>query len=111
MSLVADEIRRERERKLPSEAETSAGKPDDIEGEPSMSETALVMSEGEVLPPGTRVDVCTRFDGSWSRGFEVVEAAEGGYRLRRLSDMSILPGTFPQEDVRRSRRRQGMWWY
>ncbi len=77
-----------------------------------MSETAVIMTtEGEFFAPGTRVDVCVRFDGSWSRGFEVIEAVDGSYRLRRLSDGSQLPGLFPAEDIRRTRKKQGLWWY
>ena len=63
------------------------------------------------LAEGTRVDVRNRFVGSWSHGFEVAEHVEGGYRVRRLSDDSVLPDVFPSEDVRSERRKQGMWWY
>ena len=63
------------------------------------------------LPRGTRVDVRNRFVGSWSHGFEVAEQVESGYRVRRLSDDSILPDVFPSDDVRSERRKQGMWWY
>ncbi|HEY5026349.1 MAG TPA: hypothetical protein VII76_15340 [Acidimicrobiales bacterium] len=63
------------------------------------------------LPEGTPVDVRNRFVGSWSHGFEVAERAQGGYRVRRLSDDSVLPDVFPSEDVRSERRKQGLWWY
>ncbi len=63
-----------------------------------------------LLEPGTRVNVRNRFEGSWSRGFEVIEATEGGYRIRRLSDGSELPGLFAEDDVRHERRRQEFWW-
>ena len=63
------------------------------------------------LPEGTPVDVRNRFVGSWSHGFEVAERVQGGYRVRRLSDDSVLPDIFPSEDVRSERRKQGMWWY
>lgn len=62
------------------------------------------------LVPGTKVEVRTAFDRSWARGFEVVDATEHGYRLRRLSDGSELPATFPDDDVRRERRDANMWW-
>ena len=59
------------------------------------------------LPPsstaiaiGTEVDVRRRFDGAWARGFEVCEQTDTGYRLRRLSDGSVLPVAFPPLDVR-----------
>ncbi len=67
--------------------------------------------EQEVIGPGTRVDVCVRYDGSWSKGFEVLEVSETGYLLKRLSDGTQLPGVFPADDVRVSRRKQGLWWY
>jgi hypothetical protein len=63
------------------------------------------------LPEGTPVDVRNRFVGSWSHGFEVAERVRGGYRVRRLSDDSVLPDIFPSEDVRSERRKQGLWWY
>jgi len=63
------------------------------------------------LPIGTPVDVRNRFVGSWSHGFEVAEQVQGGYRVRRLSDDSVLPDVFPSEDIRSERRKQGLWWY
>jgi hypothetical protein len=63
------------------------------------------------LAEGTPVDVRNRFVGSWSHGFEVAERVQGGYRVRRLSDDSVLPDIFSTEDVRSERRKQGMWWY
>jgi hypothetical protein len=63
------------------------------------------------LPEGTPVDVRNRFVGSWSHGFEVAERVQGGYRVRRLSDNSVLPDIFPSEDIRSERRKQGLWWY
>jgi hypothetical protein len=65
----------------------------------------------ELVKPGTRVEVRSRFDDRWARGFEVTEVLPAGYRLRRLSDGSVLPVAFPFDDVRRERRKQGMWWY
>ena len=66
---------------------------------------------GESLEAGMRVEVRSRFDQRWSRGFELVAVTEGGYRLKRLSDGMELPTEFSPEDVRRERKRQGMWWY
>jgi hypothetical protein len=63
------------------------------------------------LAEGTPVDVRNRFVGSWSHGFEVAERVQGGYRVRRLSDDSVLPDIFSTEDIRSERRKQGMWWY
>ena len=63
------------------------------------------------LAPGTAVDVRNRFVGSWSHGFEIAERVRGGYRVRRLSDDSVLPDVFAGEDIRLERRKQGLWWY
>lgn len=67
------------------------------------------------MDTGTRVEVRSRFDRAWARGFEVVEAVPGtnpGYLIRRRSDGSILPVVFAREDVREERRRTNdMWWH
>jgi hypothetical protein len=55
--------------------------------------------------------VRNRYQGTWVRGFEVAEATEDGYRIRRLSDGSILGDRFSRDDVRRERKRQGFWWH
>lgn len=63
------------------------------------------------LAPGTRVEVRSKLEARrWSRGFEVVAADDGGYRLRRLSDGEEMPVPFPADDVRKERKRGG-WWY
>jgi hypothetical protein len=53
--------------------------------------------------------VRTGFDQSWTDGFEVAELAEWGYRIRRLSDGTILPHEFDPDAVRKERRRE-TWW-
>jgi hypothetical protein len=62
---------------------------------------------------GTHVEVHTRFEDRWSRGFEVTEVVHtrGGdrFRLRRRSDGSELPVLFDPEDLREERRRS-TWW-
>jgi hypothetical protein len=64
------------------------------------------------LELGTRVEVRRRFDQRWARGFEVAEVIEDdGYRLRRLSDGTVLPTSFDADDVRSERKKQGLWWY
>lgn len=78
-----------------------------------MVNTMMPMAPEEVaddLQPGDRVDVRSRFVGSWTRGFEVAERLADGYRLRRLSDRSILAEPVGFDEVRRERRRQGLWW-
>ena len=63
------------------------------------------------IAPGTKVDVRNRYQGTWVRGFEIAEVADGGYRIRRLSDGSVLGELFSRDDVRRERTRQGFWWH
>ena len=66
----------------------------------------------KVLRSGTPVDVRSRFVGDWSRGFEVAErVADEGYRVRRLSDGTVLPDVFDENDVRPQRRRHDPWVY
>ncbi|MBA3653966.1 MAG: hypothetical protein H0W70_07200 [Actinobacteria bacterium] len=63
------------------------------------------------LEPGTRVEVRRRFDQRWARGFEIAEAVQGdGYRLKRLSDGTVLPTSFDEDDVRLEKKKQGLWW-
>lgn len=66
------------------------------------------------MDSGTRVEVRSRFDRAWARGFELVETISGadpGYRVRRRSDGSVLPVVFSTEEVREERRRTNdMWW-
>ncbi len=67
----------------------------------------------EHVKPGTRVEVRSRFESQWSRGFEVVDCdhaqEQARYQVRRRSDGSILPVTFSEDDLREERRRQ-TWW-
>jgi hypothetical protein len=65
----------------------------------------------ERLEPGTKVEVRRRFDQHWSRGFEIAEALDDGYKLKRVSDGSILPVIFPADEVREEKKKQGLWWY
>ena len=67
---------------------------------------------GLLLAAGAAVEVRTRFDGHWARGFEVVTVTDDGYRVRRLSDGLELPTQFAHQDVRLPReRKRGTWWY
>jgi hypothetical protein len=77
----------------------------------AMMSTVDTAERGESLEPGMRVEVRRRFDAHWARGFEIVAETEGGYRLLRVSDNQELPTEFTFEDVRRERKRQGLWWY
>lgn len=63
------------------------------------------------MDTGTRVEVRDRFAHAWRRGFEVAEAVDGGgYRIKRLSDGSLLPVVFSPDEVRREKKRD-WWWY
>jgi hypothetical protein len=57
-------------------------------------------SQLQQLTPGTRVEVRTRFVGSWSGAFEIAGVRDGEYRVRRLSDGAELPSPFQPEDIR-----------
>jgi hypothetical protein len=66
--------------------------------------------------PGTRVEVRSRFESRWTRGFEVADRVNendaGGepmYKVRRRSDGSILPVSFAEADLREENRRS-TWW-
>jgi hypothetical protein len=63
------------------------------------------------LSAGDKVEVRRRFDAQWSRGFEVVEVAEKGVRVRRISDGEILPVVFPEIDIRKARKRANDFWW
>ncbi len=56
------------------------------------------------LEHGTPVAVRSRFVGSWALGFVVDETVAGGYRIRRLSDNSVLPGVLAEDEIRPERR-------
>ncbi len=66
------------------------------------------------VKPGTHVEVRSRFESRWSRGFEIVHCDDDAhgdrrYQVRRRSDGSILPVLFDANDLREERRRQ-TWW-
>jgi hypothetical protein len=65
----------------------------------------------ERLEPGTKVEVRRRFDQHWSRGFEVADAVDDGYKLKRLSDGSVLPVVFDEDEVRPEKKKSSLWWY
>lgn len=49
---------------------------------------------------GAKVEVKARFDGTWSGGFEVVDVEDDGYRIRRMTDGTVLPSVFHHNEVR-----------
>ena len=58
------------------------------------------MLQMQALRPGTPVEVRSSFDRRWTRGFRVESVEGGGYRLRRVSDGSVLPTVFKFDIVR-----------
>lgn len=63
------------------------------------------------LAPGTAVEVRNRFDGRWSKGFEVASVDDdGAVWVRRVSDGQVLPVPMAADDVRRERKRE-TWWF
>jgi hypothetical protein len=57
----------------------------------------------ETMRSGVPVEVRSRYDGRWNRGFEIAEELGADiYRVRRLSDGSVLPVEFSPEDVRQA---------
>jgi hypothetical protein len=68
------------------------------------------------MQPGTRIEVRSRFDRRWARGFEVDsildDAAEvpAQYRVRRRSDGAVLPALFVDDEVREERKGRSLWW-
>jgi hypothetical protein len=65
----------------------------------------------EELSPGDKVEVRSRFNAQWSRGFEIVDATDKGYRVRRASDGEVLPVEFSHNDVRPARKRANDFWW
>ena len=68
------------------------------------------------MQPGTRIEVRSRFDRRWARGFEVESILDGAaevpaqYRVRRRSDGAVLPAVFVDDEVREERKGRSMWW-
>jgi hypothetical protein len=56
------------------------------------------------MRPGSEVEVQSRFNGAWVRGFEVVDVLvpehPDALRLRRRSDGAVLPALISREQVR-----------
>jgi hypothetical protein len=54
---------------------------------------------------GAPIEVHTKFNDSWSAGFEIDAVLPNGYRVRRTHDQSLLPGATSDDDVRPARHR------
>jgi len=72
----------------------------------SAGDPTIVYGDG-LLRDGTQVELYSAFDRTWSSGFEIASVADAGYRVRRLSDGSLLPGYTTGSDVRTIDRREG----
>jgi hypothetical protein len=64
---------------------------------------------GAAFAPGTPVEVRSRFDATWARGFVVAGMSPQGYAIQRLSDGAVLPAVFRPEDLRPSGMPAGVW--
>ena len=64
----------------------------------------MELTPNHPLAAGTSVAVFNQFSGSWTSGFEIATGRDDGYELRRHSDQSVLPKTFPINDLRVERR-------
>jgi hypothetical protein len=62
---------------------------------------SLKARRDDTLPTGTRVEVRNRYGAFWSAGFEIAQATDDGYWLRRESDRYLIPREFSSGDVRR----------
>jgi hypothetical protein len=51
---------------------------------------------------GDQVEVHTQFNDAWVSGFEIAQVSPDGYRVRRTSDASLLPGYTSASDLRPS---------
>ena len=52
------------------------------------------------MEDGTHVEVYSAFNHTWMEGFEIASSAPAGYRVRRRSDGSLLPGHTSASDLR-----------
>jgi anti-anti-sigma factor len=52
------------------------------------------------LHVGDRVEIATRFTGTWATGFVVAAMSADGCRIRRTSDNTVLPIAFAYDEVR-----------
>jgi len=74
-----------------------------------IDESTPVDCVGPPLTIGSRVLVRDRFQGSWALGFHIAGFRGTEYVLRRVSDDSILPGTFGPDDVRAAPEALAAW--
>ena len=68
--------------------------------EPAVLTDAVDLRQPVALVEGTPVEVRSRFDARWLRGFAVAVVGPEAYQLRRLSDGAVLPAWFPASEIR-----------
>lgn len=56
---------------------------------------------------GDAVEVHSRYEDTWSRGFEIAAVVKGGFAVRRVSDGFVLPAPTGPADLRLV--REGPW--
>jgi hypothetical protein len=49
---------------------------------------------------GDQVELRSRFEGTWSSGFEIAAVVDGGYSVRRTYDGELLPAPTGTDDIR-----------
>lgn len=80
----------------------ASGLPPDVV---ARSDDSLNDSSDVDLRTGTRIEVHSTFNDSWTPGFEVAAVVSGGYEVRRVSDGSAIPGYTSASDLRVARDR------
>ena len=65
-----------------------------------LTEQQVDLRESAPMSVGDPVEVLSRFDSRWLRGFSVAVVGPDAYQLRRLSDGAVLPAWFPTSHVR-----------
>ena len=65
----------------------------------------------DTLEVGDKVEVRSRFDSQWARGFEVVDVDDDGVQVKRMSDGEVLPVRFALDDIREARKRANDFWW
>jgi hypothetical protein len=62
----------------------------------------MAMFSADELPPGTEIEVRTRYLSSWARGFEVVRVDGDRVSVRRRADGVVLPVAIVSDDIRQT---------
>jgi hypothetical protein len=60
----------------------------------------MAASEVTTMAEHQPVDVWIPYTGEWRSGFAIEGRSDDGFRLRRLSDGTVLPAPVPEDRVR-----------